>query len=158
VGDAAQGAEARRRAGRLSRSAEFDRVYRHGRSVSNRHFILYAFPRADSSGVRLGLSVGRKVGGAVERNRIKRLVREALAATPTPAGAHDLVVVARSEAHDLAERRGLEGVLEAIAELLAKAGLQSDAPQAVGASAPMPASEPPAAVEQERLQAPAEEL
>ncbi len=57
---------------RLSRSAEFERVYRQGRSKGNRFLVLYAFPReadadaAPADGPRLGLSVSRKVGGAVE--------------------------------------------------------------------------------------------
>ena len=70
----------RARRQRLSRSAEFDRVYREGRSHASRHLVLYAFPRSDDgsdSEPRLGVSVGRKVGGAVERNRMKRLLREA---------------------------------------------------------------------------------
>jgi ribonuclease P protein component len=66
---------------RLSRSAEFERVYRQGRSKGNRFLVLYAFPRADGvpddEGPRLGLSVSRRVGGAVERNRVKRVLREA---------------------------------------------------------------------------------
>ena len=65
--------------GRLSRSAEFERVYRQGRSTANRHLVLYAFPNAAAERPRLGLSVSRKVGGAVERNRVKRLLREAFA-------------------------------------------------------------------------------
>jgi ribonuclease P protein component len=65
---------------RLSRSAEFERVYRQGRSKANRFLVLYAFPRAEddaSDGPRLGLSVSRKVGGAVDRTRVKRCLREA---------------------------------------------------------------------------------
>ena len=69
---------------RLSRSAEFERVYRQGRSKGNRYLVLYAFPRAEDEaaseredGPRLGLSVSRRVGGAVERNRVKRVLREA---------------------------------------------------------------------------------
>jgi len=72
-------AEAARRArrGRLSRAAEFERVYRQGRSQGNRFFVLYSFPRGGDEAPRLGVSVSRKVGGAVDRNRVKRLLRDA---------------------------------------------------------------------------------
>ena len=116
------GGAARRRTGRLSRSAEFDRVYRQGRSVANRYLVLYAFPRAAEEPARVGLSVGRKVGGAVERNHLKRLLREACArqADAIPAG-HDIVVVARAAARELGENDGVDGVEAALGELLAKA-------------------------------------
>ena len=108
---------------RLSRSAEFERVYRRGRSRSNRWLVLHAFPREASDGPRLGLSVGRKVGGAVERNRVKRVLREAfwLHADTLPEE-QDFVIVARPEAADLVEREGIEGVSKALQELLAVAG------------------------------------
>ena len=117
------GGGARRR--RLSRSAEFDRVYREGRSHAGRHLVLYSFPREadDDATPRLGLSVGRKVGGAVERNKVKRLLREAFWQSEgrLPAG-HDFVVVARSDAAEFAEREGLTGVKAELDELLEKAG------------------------------------
>jgi ribonuclease P protein component len=109
--------------GRLSRSAEFERVYRQGRSVGNRFLVLYTFPRAGAQdGPRLGLSVSRKVGGAVDRNRVKRLLREAFAGESERVPAdHDVVLVARPEARELAEREGLEGVRRELAELLGRA-------------------------------------
>jgi ribonuclease P protein component len=121
----------RRRPGRLSRSAEFERVYRQGRSVANRYLVLYTFPRDAGEQMRLGLSVSRKVGGAVERNHVKRLLREAFSrgAAELPPG-HDVVIVARPEAHDLAERGGLEAIGAALDELLDKSGLRQGAPAA----------------------------
>ena len=110
---------------RLSRSAEFERVYRQGRSKGNRFLVLYAFPREsdpahpDDAGPRLGLSVGRRVGGAVDRTRVKRVLREAFweEALRLPPGS-DYVVVARPEALGLAEREGTDGVRVALAELV----------------------------------------
>jgi len=111
---------------RLSRSAEFERVYRQGRSTANRHLVLYAFPNATANRSRLGLSVSRKVGGAVERNRVKRLLREAFAgAEARLVPGHDLVVVARPPAGELAERDGLAGIEASLSELLAKARLNA---------------------------------
>jgi ribonuclease P protein component len=115
-GDA--GARKRRR---LSRSGEFDRVYREGSSHANRFLVVYSFPRSEdaTNELRLGVSVGRKVGGAVERNRIKRVLRDAFWALEDelPTG-HDFVLVARAEIVPLLERDGVEGVREALREAI----------------------------------------
>jgi len=115
----------RRKRRRLSRSGEFDRVYREGRSHATRHLVLYSFPRDGAAdGPRLGISVGRKVGGAVERTRVKRLLREAFWATAADLpGGHDFVIVARPDAAPLAAERGEAGIADALAELLGSAGL-----------------------------------
>jgi ribonuclease P protein component len=90
---------ARGRRGRISRSRDFDAVYRRGRSAAGRHLVVYVFPREEANDVspaRLGLSVSRKVGDAVTRNRVKRVLREQFArhASQLPPGV-DVVVIAR---------------------------------------------------------------
>jgi ribonuclease P protein component len=116
------GARPRPKRSRLSRSADFDRVFRHGRSHAGRELVLYVFPRGDETPPRLGLSVSRKVGGAVDRNLVKRLLREAFTQeSEALSPGTDVVVVARHDAKGLAEREGLAGVRRALAELIARA-------------------------------------
>jgi len=106
---------------RLSRSGEFDRVYRDGTSHATRYLVLYSFPRREEGGdeVRLGVSVSRKVGGAVDRNRVKRVLRESFweLSDLLPAQ-HDFVVVARPEIGDLIEREGSAAVRASLEEAL----------------------------------------
>src|SRR5207244_8764307 len=65
------------RRNRLSRSRDFDAVYRQGRSTSTRFLVLYWFAREEDAGdPRLGLAVPKGTGNAVARNRIKRQLRE----------------------------------------------------------------------------------
>jgi ribonuclease P protein component len=107
---------------RLSRSGEFDRVYRDGSSHATRYVVLYSFPRKgeeETEDVRLGVSVSRKVGGSVDRNRVKRALREAFwgLADRLPEQ-HDFVLVARPEIGDLIEREGTDGVTTTLEEAL----------------------------------------
>ena len=126
---------ARRRSGgtRLSRSADFDRIFRHGRSHASRELVLYVFPRESEGPPRLGLSVSRKVGGAVDRNKVKRLLREAFAVEGERlTSGSDAVIVARADAKGLAEREGLEGIRSVVADLIWRASGRSAGRDVVG--------------------------
>jgi ribonuclease P protein component len=109
---------------RLSRSRDFDAVYRHGRSVSTRFLTLYWFVRDDGDAEpRLGLSVPKRaVAGAVARNRIKRRLRELWRARLDKLPpARDYVLIVRPGLAEAAEERGADWLGERIDELLGKA-------------------------------------
>jgi ribonuclease P protein component len=111
------------RRNRLSRSRDFDTVYRRGQSVSSRYLVLHWFPRDDDAhdAPRLGLAVPRAVGSAVVRNRVKRLLREAWKGLlPTVPPGHDYVLAARPGLAEPAEARGLEWLSAEVAEVLGK--------------------------------------
>jgi ribonuclease P protein component len=111
------------RRNRLSRSKDFDAVYRHGRSVSTRFLTLYWFVREDGGAPRLGLSVPKRaVASAVARNRIKRRLRELWRARlETLSPDRDYVLIVRPGLAEAAEERGAEWLRERLDEVLGKA-------------------------------------
>jgi ribonuclease P protein component len=112
------------RRNRLSRSRDFDTVYRRGRSVSTRYLVLYWFPREDEADEpRLGLAVPKAVGPAVVRNRAKRQLRELWRSRleRIPAG-RDYVLIVRPGLAEAVESRGFEWLAERLDEVLGKAG------------------------------------
>ena len=116
------------RKSRLSRSAEFDRVYRSGRSAQHRLLVLYRFdrpedlPAGDESGSlsRIGITVSKKLGNAVERNRLKRQLREALQASELLDGSADYVAIARPGLAQRIEADGFEALRDLVDELATK--------------------------------------
>ena len=109
-----------KRANRLSRSRDFDAVYRNNRSVSSRFFTLYWFEQEEPGPARLGLSVPRAVGNAVARNKLKRQLREAWRARlEGVAPGHDYVLIVRRGAAEAASANGFEWLGERIDEVLA---------------------------------------
>ncbi|MBA4494114.1 ribonuclease P protein component [Paenactinomyces guangxiensis] len=81
---------------RLKRRNDFRRVFRAGESFANRQFVVYVYLRREPGPTRIGISVSKKVGNAVVRNRIKRLVKEvAREWVPQLRKQVDIVVIAR---------------------------------------------------------------
>ncbi len=66
------------RSARLLRHADFERVYKQGRRHFAAHMTVFYLRRGEGEGFRVGFTVGRALGGAVERNRMKRRLREAV--------------------------------------------------------------------------------
>jgi ribonuclease P protein component len=108
---------------RLSRSRDFDAVYRKGRSVSTRFLVLYSFPRGNADGVgaedaRLGIAVSRKIGGAVVRNRLKRRLRAAFdELSESVPGGRDYVLIARPGLTDAIETQEPGWLVERVDEV-----------------------------------------
>jgi ribonuclease P protein component len=108
---------------RLSRSRDFDAVYRQGRSTATRYLVLYSFPRqeSDGDGPRLGLAVSKQLGGAVERNRLKRRLRAAFDEASGDLSADtDYVLIARPGLGDAVEGRGFPWLVERVDEVFRK--------------------------------------
>lgn len=87
-----------RGAQRIRRRAEYQAVYDGGRKLSSRTMTVFTLPRPGRT-TRLGIAATRKLGGAVERNRAKRLIRELFRRNPAPSG-YDIVVVPRRTLFD----------------------------------------------------------
>jgi ribonuclease P protein component len=106
---------------RLRRPAEFQRVFQHGRSVADSVVVIYGCANERGHG-RLGLSVGRKLGNAPQRNHWKRLIREVYRRHASAVAGLDIVVIPRRGATcgytDLARR--LPGLIERLRKKLQK--------------------------------------
>ncbi|MEK3912062.1 ribonuclease P protein component [Paenibacillus sp. FSL H7-0331] len=81
---------------RLTKREYFDKVYRGGKSVANHQFVLYSYTRARQPSFRLGISVSKKLGNAVVRNRIRRMIKEIVRLNaPKVMGGYDFILIAR---------------------------------------------------------------
>ncbi len=111
-----------RRDERLTKRNDFGAIYRQGKSVADRFLVLYYLPRS-IPGVKVGISVSRKVAKSVGRNRLRRLVREAWRAQrqQVKPGYH-LIVIVRVAARDATYAQ----IAHSLAKLTKKAGLWQD--------------------------------
>lgn len=109
---------------RLIRSADFRKVYNEGKTVRSQAFLLFYLIGGEDKPARLGITVTKKFGKAVHRNRIKRLIREAFRrAQPWIKQGMDLVINVRSFAESLSQQE----VSSELNNLFLKAGLKSSA-------------------------------
>jgi ribonuclease P protein component len=108
---------------RLLRHADFERVYRDGRRVFSANMTLFWLRRDDAAGPRVGFTVGRVLGGAVVRNRIRRRMREAVRLQLAPlAQPVDIVINPRKSALDAAFEQLLAEVAEGFRAVAAGRG------------------------------------
>lgn len=90
------GVEALHHSHRLKKNEEFQVVFQQGKSSANKQFVIYVLPKKDQIKFRVGISVSKKVGNAVARNRVKRLIREALTGLEDQIiNSIDFVIIAR---------------------------------------------------------------
>ena len=108
---------------RLTRPDEFNRVYGQGRRTRQGPLVVHALPNACGH-ARLGLSVSKKVGNAVDRNRVKRRLRDAFRHLQHQLpGSYDLVITVQP--HDVRSRPDCRTLLQHAAEKLHRKWTQS---------------------------------
>lgn len=87
---------------RIKKNKDFQEVFKKGRSFANRQFVVYVLPKEEQLAFRIGLSVSKKIGNAVTRNRIKRYVRQAIfEINDFLSPENDYVIIARKPAADM---------------------------------------------------------
>jgi ribonuclease P protein component len=97
---------------RLKKSWEFQRAYKKGKKYWNTHFVIYVY-QTQISQPRLGITVSKKVGTSVQRNRVKRLIREAFRLLKHELLPYnDIVVVGRKAAFGLSGKQAKESLLQ----------------------------------------------
>lgn len=87
---------------RLTNRDDFKKVYRRGKSVANRQFVVYSFPRRNEEPFRMGVSISKKIGNAVVRNRLKRQLKEIVRLRKDEiADGYDFIIIVRKGALSL---------------------------------------------------------
>lgn len=101
---------------RVKKNAEFQKIFKHGKSFANRQFVVYLLPKEEQEEFRIGLSVSKKVGNAVVRNQIKRFIRQSFLEMKDEVNQKmDYVIIARKQAASLdfhESKKSLQHVLK----------------------------------------------
>ncbi|MBN2981184.1 ribonuclease P protein component [Cohnella algarum] len=105
---------------RLRNREDFNRIYRHGRSFANSQFVVYWRKFPETEQFRLGISASGKLGGAVVRNRLRRMIKEIVRRNAHKLNeGHDLILIVRKPALSLSYWEMEKSILH----VLRKAGL-----------------------------------
>jgi ribonuclease P protein component len=91
-----------RRKYRIKKNEDFQTVFRQGKSIANRQFVIYMLQKPEEREFRIGLSVSKKIGNAVTRNRVKRLIRQVFSEEKHRiASGKEFIIIARKPAADM---------------------------------------------------------
>jgi ribonuclease P protein component len=105
---------------RIKKNEEFQKVFQNGKSTANRQFVIYVLDKPDQPYFRIGLSVSKKLGKAVVRNRIKRYIRQVfLEMKEEIAPGKDYVIIARMPVSEM----GYFEVKKSLMHVFKKAGI-----------------------------------
>ncbi|WP_147535989.1 ribonuclease P protein component [Bacillus marasmi] len=87
---------------RIKKNKEFQHVFKNGKSFANRQFIIYVLGNPVQEKFRIGLSVSKKIGNSVMRNRIKRCIRQSIFELQDSLKAgQDYVIIARKPVSEM---------------------------------------------------------
>ncbi|MBP1994598.1 ribonuclease P protein component [Paenibacillus eucommiae] len=105
---------------RLAKREDFNKVYRYGKSEANRQFVLYYLPQPGNEHFRLGVSVSKKIGNAVVRNRLRRMMKEIVRLKKEQMTPHyDYILIARKPVLEM----DFESMEKSIFHVIRKASL-----------------------------------